>query len=119
MSRELRPSTKYIRVYRQPKSRHCINCEILENLLRVNDVEFDSINIFTPETLTDMAMRHVFPMYAPVLQINGNIYNEELWLVSGKTLDISEIKKLVDDSRKDWRDIENIEMMCNCGACKI
>lgn len=119
MSRELRPSIKHIRVYRQPKSRHCINCEILENLLRINNVEFDSINIVIPETMTEMAMHNVFPIYAPVLQINDNIYNKELWLIQGRTLDISEIKKLVDDSRKDWRDIENIETMCNCGVCKI
>jgi hypothetical protein len=119
MSRELRPSVKYIRVYRQPKSRHCINCEILENLLRVNNIEFDSINIFTPETMTDMAMHYVFPIYAPVLQINNNIYNKELWLIGGETLNISEIKKLVDGSRKDWKDIENIETTCDCGVCKI
>ena len=119
MSRELKTSIKRIKVYRQPKNKKCFNCEILENLLMVNNVEFDSINIVTPETMTEMAMHHVFPIYAPLLQINNDIYNKELWLVGGKTLNIPEIKKLVDSSRKDWKDVRDTDMMCDCGVCKI
>ncbi len=88
MSRELKTSTKRIKVYRQPRNRKCSNCEILENLLMANNVEFDSINIVSPETMTEMAMHHVFPMYTPVLQINDDIYNTELWLDRGKILNI-------------------------------
>lgn len=118
MSRELKDSPKRIKVYRQPKNRKCTNCEILEHLLIVNDVEFDSINLVTPETMTEMAMQHVFPTYTPVLQINGDIYNKELWLVLGKTLNIPEIKKLVDSSRKYWKDVGDADV-CDCGICKI
>lgn len=108
MSRELKTSTKRIKVYRQPRNKKCSNCEVLENLLMTNNVEFDSINIVTPETMTDMAMRHVFPMYTPVLQINDDIYDTELWLIRGKTLNIPEIKKLVDGSRKYWNDVGDV-----------
>jgi hypothetical protein len=119
MSRELKTSTRRIRVYRQPKNRKCSNCETLENLLTINDVEFDSINIVTPEAMTDMAMRHIFPIYTPILQINESVFNKELWLVRGKTLNIPEIKKLVDSSRKDWKDVGCADTVCDCGTCKI
>jgi hypothetical protein len=118
MSRELKTSKKHIRVYRQPKNKRCTNCEILENLLMVNDVEFDSINLVRPEVMTEMAMHYVFPMYTPVLQIDDNIYIKELWSVCGKTLNISEIKRLIDGSRKDWKDV-GIVSACDCGICKI
>lgn len=118
MSRELKASTKRIKVYRQPRNKKCSNCAILEDLLIANNVEFDSINIVTPETMTEMAMHHVFPTYTPVLQVNDDIYNTELWLVRGKTLNIPEIKKLVDGSRKRWNDVGNVGE-CDCGVCKI
>lgn len=105
MSKEWRPSTKHIRVYRQPKSSKCTNCGILENLLTINNIEFDSINLVTPETMTEMAMRHIFPMRAPVLQINSDVYDRELWLADGRTLDIQKIKKLIDDSRMYWKNV--------------
>jgi hypothetical protein len=118
MSRELKTSTKRIKVYRQPRNKRCSNCEILEKLLTANDVEFDSINLVTPEIMTEMAMHHVFPRYTPVLQIDNNIYNTELWLVGGKTLNIPEIKKLVDGSRKYWNEVGDIGA-CDCGVCQI
>lgn len=117
MSRELKASTNCIKVYRQPRNKKCSNCEFLENLLTANNVEFDSINLIRPEVMTEMAMHHIFPMYTPVLQINDDIYTD-LWLIRGKTLNIPEIKKLVDGSRKYWNDVGDVGK-CDCGICKI
>ena len=119
MSSELKPTVKHIVVYRQPRSRKCPNCEILENLLKINNIEFDSVNLVTPESMTEMATHWIFPMFTPVLQIDGKIYYKELWSIHGKILNIPEIKKLIDKTKKDWKDIEDNEVICEGGVCTI
>ncbi len=119
MSRELKPSPKHIIVYRQPRNKKCPNCEILENFLRVNDIEFDSINLITAEAMTEMAMHYIFPMFTPALQINDDIYYRELWKTHGKILNISVIKRLVDSSKIDWKEVEDVNKICEGGVCKI
>ena len=119
MSSELKSTVKHIVVYRQPRNRKCINCEVLENFLKINNVEFDSVNLLTPESMTEMAMQWVFPAFTPVMQVNDKIYYRELWSVHGKTLNIPGIKKLVDDTKKDWKDMEDNKVICEGDICIV
>jgi hypothetical protein len=58
-------------------------------------------------------------MFTPVLQVDNDVYYRELWAEHGKTLDIPRIRKLVDSSKIDWRDIEDTDIMCEGGVCKL
>ena len=119
MSSELKSTVKHIIVYRQPRSRRCPNCEVLENFLKINNIEFDSVNLLTPESMTEMAMQWIFPAFTPVMQVDDKIYYRELWSVHGKTLNIPGIKKLVDNTKKDWEDEKDDKVVCKGDSCIV
>lgn len=108
-------------VYRQPENRKCPNCEILEKLLEINDIGFASINIATPEALTELAFRDsCFPKFTPVLQRGDGVFYKQLWKIHGEELDIDMIKHILDPNKKDWIDLADSDAKkCENGVCEI
>lgn len=105
-------------LYKQPSNKKCPNCELLENFLKLNNIEFENIDIYTPEAATELAMHYCFPIYTPVLQKGYFIYYKQLWLEHGKKLNLSKIKWILDPDKKDWIDLDG-EIECKDGVCKI
>lgn len=52
----------------------CPNCDTLKQLLKRENIEYQTINIFTPEAMTELAMNNVITRSAPVLQIDKKFY---------------------------------------------
>ena len=52
----------------------CPNCKILKELLKRENIQYENINMSTPEALTELRMNSVFAMSAPVLQIDNKFY---------------------------------------------
>lgn len=104
-------------VYVQPESKKCPNCEILETFMTINNILYLSVNMITPEAMTELYFRYCFPAYTPVLQKGTKIYHKELWNEYGKTLNLERIKYILDPSKKDWIDVK--EGSCEGGVCKI
>lgn len=107
-------------VYRQPVHKKCPNCEILKEMLRINDISFVSINIATPEAMTELAFRgSCFPKFTPVLQKGYSIYYRQLWKTHGKELHIPRIRYIIDPDKQDWIDTKETEQICKDGICEI
>lgn len=104
-------------IYCQPEYRKCPNCDVLKELFSVNRIDFESVDIFTPESATELAVRDVFPKYTPVLQKGSNVYYKQLWSDHGVSLNIPRIKYIVDSKKEDWIDVSGSE--CKDGVCKI
>ena len=54
--------------------KNCPNCEVLKQLLNRKNVEYKTININTPEALTELYKNSVYTMSAPVLQVDNKFY---------------------------------------------
>lgn len=106
-------------VYRQPKSKKCPNCEILEKVLEMNNIKFESVDIATPESLTELAFRaSCFPKFTPVLQRGERVYYRELWKEHGKVLDLERIKELIGvNGNREWKDLNTV--ICEGDVCSI
>ncbi|MDD2777887.1 MAG: glutaredoxin domain-containing protein [Methanocellales archaeon] len=48
----------------------CPRCEQLKSLLKSHSIEYEEVDMTTPEALTELRMRDVFTISAPVLQID-------------------------------------------------
>lgn len=108
-------------VYRQPENKKCPNCEILERMFKMNNIEYKSIDISTPESLTELAFRaSCFPKFTPVLQKGKHVYYRELWKEHGKVLDLERIKILIDGNRRwDSNEVDSNEVVCEGDVCEI
>lgn len=80
----------YVIVY---STKTCVNCPILKELLRSNDISFKEIDMANPEILTDLSMKGVFARMAPILQIDDKFYNKEI--IDGNKLNINKIKEII------------------------
>lgn len=52
----------------------CPKCDMLKVLLREENIEHKIVRIDTPEALTELRMKNVFTMSAPVLQMDDKFY---------------------------------------------
>lgn len=52
----------------------CSKCKQLESILRGWGVEFESVDMATPEALTELRVNGVFTLTAPVLQMDDEFY---------------------------------------------
>jgi len=55
-------------------TKNCSKCAQLERALISKGVEFDSIDMATPEALTELRVNGIFVLSAPVLQVEDNFY---------------------------------------------
>lgn len=76
--------------------KNCPNCEILKQLLKRENIEYKTININTPEALTELYKNSVYAMSAPVLQIEGKFYTLREMATSG-TIDQNIIMNIIEE----------------------
>ncbi len=82
-----------VKVYTTEK---CPRCKQLKGLLKSHEIVYEEVDMATPEALTELRMRDIFTISAPVLQIdesfltskdlfdeNGSIFDKVLGLLRG------------------------------------
>lgn len=80
--------------YRVYSTRTCPKCEQLKAALDKEGIDFEIVDISTPEALTELRINGVFTLSAPVLQVEEDFYTVEE-LFSGETLrDLADILKV-------------------------
>ena len=80
--------------YRVYSTRTCPKCEQLKAALDKEGIDFEIVDISTPEALTELRINGVFILSAPVLQVEEDFYTVEE-LFSGETLrDLADILKV-------------------------
>ena len=63
---------------------NCPNCRVLKQSIEKMNLEFDEVDMSTPESLTELRMNGVFTMAAPVLQVDNKFYTyDELFTQDG------------------------------------
>ncbi len=55
-------------------SKVCPNCNALKQYLDIIGVEYKSVDMGTPEALTELRMNGVYAMAAPVMQVGDKFY---------------------------------------------
>jgi len=55
----------------------CPRCEQLKNVLKEWEIEFQEMDMATPEALTELRINGVFTLTAPVLQVDDEFYTLE------------------------------------------
>ncbi len=55
----------------------CPKCEQLKRALADSKISFETIDMATPEALTELRINGVFTLSAPVLQIDDSFYTTE------------------------------------------
>jgi len=55
----------------------CPRCEQLKNVLKGWNIEFQAVDMATPEALTELRINGVFTLTAPVLQVDDEFYTLE------------------------------------------
>jgi glutaredoxin len=71
--------------YRVFSTPACPKCEQLKTGLKRAGLEFESLNMATPEALTELRINGVFSLAAPVLQVGERFYTVQD-LFEGETL---------------------------------
>ncbi|MCD5409315.1 MAG: glutaredoxin family protein [Methanocellales archaeon] len=62
---------KAARVY---STENCPRCEQLKRLLRSYGIQYEEVDMSTPEALTELRMNGIFTLTAPVLQIGDEFF---------------------------------------------
>jgi len=79
--------------YRVYSTKSCPKCEQLKAALHKAGIDFENIDMSTPEALTELRINGVFTLSAPVLQAGEDFYTVEE-LFSGDSLrDLADILK--------------------------
>ncbi len=55
----------------------CPKCEQLKKVLANSDIRFETIDMATPEALTELRINGVFTLSAPVLQVDDSFYTTD------------------------------------------
>ena len=77
--------------YRVYSTKSCPKCEQLKAALGRAGIDYENIDMSTPEALTELRINGVFTLSAPVLQAEENFYTVEE-LFSGESLrDLADI----------------------------
>jgi glutaredoxin-like protein NrdH len=53
----------------------CPKCNRLKNFLKLHNVDFQEVDMNTPESLTELRINDIFTNKAPVLHFQNNIMN--------------------------------------------
>ena len=73
----------------------CPNCDMLKELLNKENIPHKVVNIFTPESLTELSMNRVITMSAPVLQIDNKFYTTRELCPNTDNLDVNIVKEII------------------------
>ena len=66
----------------------CPNCDMLKGLLNKENIEYKIVKIDTPAALTELRLKDVYTMSAPVLQIDNKFYTmDDISSLSGSNKD--------------------------------
>ncbi len=60
--------------YEVYSTKDCAKCALLKIALAGKGIEFDNIDMSTPEALTELRVNGVFTLSAPVLRVRNNFY---------------------------------------------
>ena len=71
----------------------CPKCEQLKTALTKTKVQFEVLDMATPEALTELRINGVFTLAAPVLQVEERFYTVEDLFDGDKLKEISSILK--------------------------
>ena len=55
----------------------CPTCKIIKDLMDKNGIEYKVIDMQTPSGKTELAMKGLFPMSAPVLFVGDKVFESE------------------------------------------
>ncbi len=72
----------------------CPNCNLLKQLLKEENIQYEEINMATPEGLTELRMNNVFAMSSPVLQIDNKFFTTKE-LCKQDILDVNKVRSLL------------------------
>jgi glutaredoxin len=75
-------------MYKIFSTKTCPKCEQLKNELKKNNIQFEEVDMSTPESLTELAINGVFTLSAPVLQIEKHFYTAKDLFEGDKLIDI-------------------------------
>ena len=73
----------------------CPNCDMLKQLLNKENIPHKVVNIFTPESLTELSMNRVTTMSAPVLQIDDKFYTTRELCPNSDSIDVNIVKEII------------------------
>jgi glutaredoxin len=69
----------------------CSKCEQLKKALKSAGLQFDEIDMATPEALTELRINGVFTLSAPVLQLDERFYTIDDLFEGDQLKDLTEI----------------------------
>ena len=70
----------------------CPKCEQLKKALASSDIHFETIDMATPEALTELRINGVFTLSAPVLQVGDSFYTTDDLFDGEKIKDLRSMK---------------------------
>lgn len=75
-------------------TKFCPNCKILKELFKRENVQYEDINMSTPQALTELRMNSIFALSAPVLQIDNKFYTTKELCKQG-TIDHDKVRTIL------------------------
>jgi glutaredoxin len=79
--------------YRVYSTKTCPKCEQLKKALKSAGIQFENLDMATPEALTELRVSGVFTLSAPVLQAGESFYTVEDLFEGEKLKDLGTILK--------------------------
>ncbi len=79
--------------YRVYSTKTCPKCEQLKKALKKADIQFENLDISTPEALTELRVNGVFALSAPVLQAGDSFYTVEDLFEGERLKDLEKVLK--------------------------
>ncbi|OPY53056.1 MAG: glutaredoxin-like protein [Methanosaeta sp. PtaU1.Bin060] len=77
--------------YKIYSTKACSKCEQLKKALKSAGLQFDEIDMATPEALTELRINGVFTLSAPVLQLDERFYTIDDLFEGDQLKDLTEI----------------------------
>ncbi len=79
--------------YKIYSTKSCPKCEQLKKALKSAGLQFENLDMATPEALTELRVNGVFTLSAPVLQLDEKFYTVEDLFEGEKLRDLTQILK--------------------------
>ena len=79
--------------YKIYSTKACPKCEQLKKALTSAGLQFENLDMATPEALTELRVNGVFTLSAPVLQLDGKFYTVDELFEGDRLKDLAVILK--------------------------